>query len=55
MTAKANNLDPFYYLAYVFKKLPLAQTLEDVEALLPWQLSNHVLKAAFGNGKGVDV
>ena len=40
MTAKANGLDPFYYLAYVFKKLPAAKTVEDVEKLLPWNLSN---------------
>jgi Transposase and inactivated derivatives len=34
-TAKANYLDPYDYLKYVFEKLPLAQTLEDFEALLP--------------------
>jgi len=47
MTAKANGLDPYYYLAYVFKELPKAETLEDVEALLPWNLDNESLKAAF--------
>lgn len=35
-TAKANGLDPYFYLRFVFKELPKAQTLEDVERLLPW-------------------
>ena len=48
MTAKSHGLDPFYYLAYVFKHLPTAQTLEDVEALLPWNLNNEQLKETFG-------
>jgi transposase len=44
ITAKHHGLNPFYYLAYVFKKLPLAKTVEDIEALLPWRLDNDVLK-----------
>ena len=45
-TAKANRLEPWAYLEHVFKKLPAAQTLEDVEALLPHrlQLRNDVLR-----------
>ena len=35
-TAKANGLNPFTYLTYVFKELPNAQCVEDVERLLPW-------------------
>ena len=35
-TAKANGLDPYFYLRLVFTELPKAQTLEDVERLLPW-------------------
>lgn len=35
MSAKANDLNPFFYLAHVFKKLPAAKTLEDIEILLP--------------------
>ena len=34
-TAKANGLEPFAYLSHVFKELPGAQSLEDIEALLP--------------------
>nr|WP_320010674.1 IS66 family transposase [uncultured Desulfobulbus sp.] len=35
-TAKANTVEPYSYLRYIFEKLPLAATLEDYEALLPW-------------------
>lgn len=34
-TAKANNIGPYRYLVVIFKKLPLAQTVSDHEALLP--------------------
>ena len=37
-TAKANNIEPYRYLVALFKKLPLAQTVDDYEALLPWNL-----------------
>lgn len=37
-TAKANDQEPYAYLRVVFEKLPQAQTLEDIEALLPWKL-----------------
>lgn len=35
-TAKANGIEPFSYLKRVFAALPAAQTLADIEALLPW-------------------
>jgi transposase len=35
-TAKANGLNPYDYLKYVFKELPNAHSVEDVENLLPW-------------------
>jgi transposase len=38
-TAKANGLEPFAYLKHIFTMLPQATTLEDIEALLPWQLA----------------
>ena len=47
MTAKSHGLNPFYYLAYVFKALPLANSLEDIEELLPWRLHNEQLKQGF--------
>jgi transposase len=34
-TAKANKLEPYAYLRYIFEQLPMAETLEDHEALLP--------------------
>ena len=39
MTAIHNGLNPFDYLVDVFKHLPLAQSVEDVEKLSPWNLS----------------
>ncbi|MEW7977051.1 MAG: transposase [Candidatus Sedimenticola endophacoides] len=38
-TARANGLEPYDYLARVFRQLPAAETLEQVEALLPWHLA----------------
>jgi transposase len=37
-TAKANNIEPYQYLRAVFTKLPQAETLETIEALLPWNI-----------------
>jgi transposase len=38
-TARANKLEPYLWLCQVMRKLPAAKTLEDVEALLPWNIS----------------
>ena len=38
-SAKANGLEPRAYLAYLFERLPLAKTPEDIAALLPQHLS----------------
>jgi transposase len=37
-TAKANELEPYAYLRYVFTELPQADTVEAIEALLPGDL-----------------
>lgn len=37
-TAKANHLDAYDYLYKVFTDLPKAQTVADIEALLPWNI-----------------
>ena len=37
-TAKANGVEPYAYLVTLFKRLPLACTVDDFEALLPWNL-----------------
>lgn len=38
MTARANGVEPFAYLSYVFEQLPTATTVEALEALLPWNV-----------------
>jgi len=38
MTARANGLEPFRYLSYLFERLPSATTLDAIETLLPWNL-----------------
>ena len=42
-TAKANKLEPYAYLRYIFEKLPVAEMLEDYEALLPWNITRKQL------------
>ena len=37
-TAKANGLEPYQYLRQVFTALPQAESVEDIESLLPWSL-----------------
>lgn len=37
-TAKANGLNPYDYLQHLFNELPQAQTLEQIEAMLPWNV-----------------
>ncbi len=37
-TAKANSLEPYWYLRRVFTELPKAVTVEQIEALLPWRI-----------------
>ncbi|MDR2363801.1 MAG: transposase domain-containing protein [Spirochaetaceae bacterium] len=38
-TAKGNGHEPYRYLCYVFDRLPGAKTPEDIDALLPYNLS----------------
>lgn len=37
-TAKANGLEPFEYLRYVLRNIAQADTVEKIEALLPWNM-----------------
>jgi len=37
-SAKANGLEPHAYLTQVYTQLPAATSVEDVEALLPWNV-----------------
>jgi len=40
-TAKANGLEPYAYLTQVLKVLPYADTVEKIEALLPWNIKKN--------------
>ncbi|KPB97957.1 ISPsy5 [Pseudomonas syringae pv. maculicola str. M6] len=35
-TAKANGQEPYAWLRHALERLPLATSVEDYEALLPW-------------------
>lgn len=37
-SAKANGIDPYRYLTWLFQRLPLAKTVDDYDALLPWKM-----------------
>ncbi len=41
-TAKANGIEPYAYLYHIFKALPYADTVEKVEALLPWNAKDQL-------------
>lgn len=38
-TAKANGIEPYRYLCALFQALPIAKSVDDYEALLPWRIS----------------
>jgi transposase len=40
-SAKASGLEPYQYLRQVFTRLPQAETVEDIENLLPWALKKN--------------
>ena len=40
-TAKLNGLEPYQYLHTLLTQLPYAETVEQIEALLPWNIKNH--------------
>jgi transposase len=43
MTARANGVEPYAYLNYLFEYLPAAGTVEQIEALLPWNVTAALL------------
>jgi hypothetical protein len=43
-TAKANGLEPYAYLRFLFTELPKAQTVDAIEALLPGNLDKDQIK-----------
>ncbi|MBU2965231.1 IS66 family transposase [Amphritea sp. 2_MG-2023] len=38
-TAKANQLEPYQYLRHIFGQLPKAKNIDQIEALLPWNVT----------------
>jgi hypothetical protein len=44
-TAKANNIEPYAYLVHVLNKMPCADTVEEIEALLPWNYKKSLIEA----------
>ncbi|SFC51043.1 IS66 C-terminal element [Variovorax sp. OK212] len=38
-TVKANNIEPYRYLVALFKEVPLTQTVDAYEALLPLNIN----------------
>jgi hypothetical protein len=38
-SAKANAHNPLHYMTSILAAMPNAQSIEDIEALLPWNLS----------------
>lgn len=45
-TAKANGLEPYWYLRWLFDRLPLARTTEEVKELLPQYIDRALLVPA---------
>ena len=43
-TVKANGLDPYAYLRYLFTHLPAAESVEDFEALLPGNIEKNQMQ-----------
>jgi transposase len=44
-TAKANGLEPYAYLRYLFTELPRAETVEGIEALLPGNINQDQIRS----------
>ena len=42
-TAKSCGLEPYLWLRHVLHRLPMAQTVEDYDALLPWNFHSQDL------------
>ncbi|OTP76534.1 IS66 family transposase [Caballeronia sordidicola] len=37
-TCRAHRIDPYRYLTWLFQRLPLANTVDEYDALLPWRM-----------------
>jgi len=48
-TAKANGLEPYTYLCYLFDRLPFAHSIDDLKKLLPPNLTPEFLEEHHSN------
>ena len=46
-TAKANDIEPYWYLRYLFTKLPYCECEEDLRKLLPYQVTTEIIRKVF--------
>ncbi|MCH8493986.1 MAG: transposase domain-containing protein, partial [Idiomarina sp.] len=44
-TAKATGQEPYHYLRYLFAWLPVAQTDDEIDQLMPWRVSQSEMEA----------
>ena len=47
-TARANNHNPYQYLSVLLTELPQANSLQDIERQLPWNLTPEQVSVMFG-------
>ena len=47
-TARANNHNPYQYLSVLLTELPQANSVEEIERLLPWNLTPEQVSVMFG-------
>jgi transposase len=50
-TAKANGLEPYWYLRTLFERLPHAQSLEDYQGLLPQYIDRDLIASQMTGGR----
>ncbi len=43
-TAKANGIDPFRYILHLCRHIAKAETVDDIEALLPWNVKDQLAR-----------
>jgi len=46
LSARANGLEPLEYLTHIYTKIPAATTVEQFEALLPWNVKESLKQSA---------
>ena len=46
-TAKANGLEPYWYLRFLFENLPEAMTEDEFKALMPQNVDKHLLESNY--------